>query len=227
MEKLDQYKDNLDASKIAEGMNAANSNAVRLAEDAELLFENGRFPSALSIAILSIEESGKCFILRELAIARDGKELKEAWKRYRSHTSKNVMWTFPELAFSGGRSLSDFSSITDEKSEHPYLLENLKQIGFYTDCLGKAHWSIPKEVIDKEITQSLVYTARLLAKSKTHSEKEIELWIKHIKPVWKSSMSDMKKGIMNWFNEMKSLGLIKDGNVKFSDFVDGQKNSNK
>ena len=35
-------------------MNAAVRNAVRLAEDAELLLESGRFPSAAALAILAI-----------------------------------------------------------------------------------------------------------------------------------------------------------------------------
>ena len=34
-------------------------------------------------------------------------------------------------------------------SDHPYVLDQLKQIAFYTDCLGDAHWSIPDEVIDE------------------------------------------------------------------------------
>ncbi|MBN1085452.1 AbiV family abortive infection protein [Erwinia aphidicola] len=35
-------------------------------------------------------------------------------------------------------------------TEHPFALDQLKQISFYTDCLGKAHWSIPDNVIDRD-----------------------------------------------------------------------------
>ena len=73
-----QYKGKLSAHKIAEGINAALQNANRLADDAELLLEHKKYPSAACLAILSIEESGKVSILRELSIARDGKDLKES-----------------------------------------------------------------------------------------------------------------------------------------------------
>jgi AbiV family abortive infection protein len=105
---LNHYKDALSASQIAEGMNAAARNAKRLAEDAELLMENRRYPSATSLAILSIEESRKLSILRELSLARDGKELKETWKRYRSHTKKNVAWIIMDMVKAGAESLTIF-----------------------------------------------------------------------------------------------------------------------
>ena len=39
--------------RVAAGINAAIQNAKRLSDDASLLFEAGRFPSAASLAILS------------------------------------------------------------------------------------------------------------------------------------------------------------------------------
>jgi AbiV family abortive infection protein len=45
-------------------MNAAIANAQRLAEDAQLLLDAERFPSAASLAILALEEAGKVIILR-------------------------------------------------------------------------------------------------------------------------------------------------------------------
>lgn len=57
--KLPQFKGELSAAQIASGMNAARRNARRLADDARLLLDAERFSSAASIAVLSIEESGK------------------------------------------------------------------------------------------------------------------------------------------------------------------------
>jgi AbiV family abortive infection protein len=70
-------------------MNCANSNAERLLNDAELLYENGRYASAVGLAVLAVEEAGKEAMLRSLALARNANELKEAWRDYRTHTSKN------------------------------------------------------------------------------------------------------------------------------------------
>ncbi|NQY71630.1 MAG: AbiV family abortive infection protein [Halomonas sp.] len=216
---LGQWKNTLKPAQIADGMNAANDNARRLAEDAEMLFNLNRLPSALSLSILSIEESGKISILRELALAKNGNQVKDAWKAYRSHTKKNVMWLFPHLASSGANKLEEFKLLFEEKAEHPLLLDNLKQIGFYTDCLGKAHWSIPEEVVDRENTENILKIAKLMCKDKNYSPKEIELWVKHIKPVWKGPTSSMKTALNNWFDDMVKEGLISEGKYSFKEFV--------
>ncbi len=70
--KLNQYRGTLTADQIAEGINCANRNAMRLVEDAKLLLANDRLPSACSLAVLSIEESGKASILRRIACSGDG-----------------------------------------------------------------------------------------------------------------------------------------------------------
>jgi len=49
-------------------MNAATRNARRLAADARLLLDAGRLPTAAALATLSIEETGKVSILREIAV---------------------------------------------------------------------------------------------------------------------------------------------------------------
>ena len=106
--KLDQYKGQLSPKQIADGMSAAQRNARRMADDAKLLLDTGRIPSAASLAILSIEESGKVSILRHLSVAKDDKEIANCWRAYRSHTKKNAMWILAELFSKGARKLNDF-----------------------------------------------------------------------------------------------------------------------
>jgi AbiV family abortive infection protein len=86
-------------------MNAAIRNAQRLADDAGLLLNAARLPSAAAMATLSIEESGKQSILRELATVTSPDELKAAWRRYRDHRSKNGSWILPHLVYHGARQL--------------------------------------------------------------------------------------------------------------------------
>jgi len=217
--KLDAYRGRLDASQVATGINAAIENAKRLADDASLLLEVGRFPTAASLSILSIEESGKVSILRALSVAIDEKEVLYAWKDYRSHVMKNVAWILPQLVVQGARKLDDLKPIFSKDSEHPYLLDQVKQLGFYTDCLGKAHWSLPNEVIDDKLARTLVQTAKLLAKGKQISKKEIELWMKHIGPVWKKDPAWMKQALINWYAEMQQQGLATEGNNKMQQFI--------
>lgn len=104
--------------------------------------------------------------------------------------------------------MEDFRPLFDENSDHPYVLDQLKQISFYTDCLGKAHWSIPEEVVDKSLAQLLVQTAKIFSEHKKNvTTLEIELWIKHLSPVWKTSMTAMKMALVTWNKEMIKNGL--------------------
>ena len=217
--KLDSYKGKLSAQQVAAGINAAIQNAKRLFEDASVLFEAGRFPSAAAFAILSIEESGKVSILRSLALAKTSEEIADAWRDYRSHTKKNASWLLPQLAEQGARKLDDFKPLFEETSDHPYVLDQLKQIAFYTDCLGGAHWSMPQEVIDGALAKMLIQVARVLAKDKQVSKTEVDLWIKHIGPVWKRDPSWMKQALCNWYQEMQDAGLAPAGENEMEKFI--------
>lgn len=217
--RLDQYRGRLTASQIAAGMNAANANAKRLADVAVTLLEGGNHPLAASIAVLSIEEAGKVPILRYLSVARTDDEVSQCWRDYRSHTKKNVMWLFPQLVEEGARRLDEFRSLFDEDAEHPFLLDQLKQLGFYTDCLGDAHWSVPDEVIDLDLANSLVRTAVLLGKSKKVTEAEVDLWVKHLGPAWKGPMERMEHALVEWDKEMQEMGLAESSGTSFEEFI--------
>ena len=82
--KLESYKGLLDCAQIAEGINASNANARRLATDAQTLLDAGSYATAASLAALAIEESGKASILRAIVLTVDDKALKLEWRRYRS-----------------------------------------------------------------------------------------------------------------------------------------------
>ena len=217
--RLNQYKGRLTPEKIAEGMNAAINNANRLVENAFLLLENGEYPIAASVAALSIEESGKMSILRNLSLAQNDKYVVQAWRDYRSHTKKNVAWYLPQMVATGARKLDDFKPLFEKGAEHPYLLDQIKQIGFYTDCLGDAHWSNPTEAIDKQLATSLVKIAQLLASKKEVTPVEIELWIKHIGPVWKESVELMEHGLVQFYREMQDKGLAEEGINEMEKFI--------
>lgn len=217
--RLDQYSGRLSAAQIAEGINLARRNACRLASDAVSLLDAGRLPSATALAVLAIEEAGKCSILREIALARDEKELIEAWRAYRSHTTKNRTWPFVELFLKGARKLSDFAPLFSSTSDHPYLLDQIKQISFYTDCLGDAHWSYPEDVIDADLCNSLVFTASILGKGDDIKPREIELWIQHVGPVWRSHPERMEKGLTDWYASLQAEGLKPQGKNAMRSFV--------
>lgn len=212
------FRGPLSIAQIAAGMNAATVNAARLAGDARLLLSNGRWPSVASFAALSIEESGKVVILRRFLIANKD-EIKSLWREYRSHTKKNLNWILPDLVAKGARKLEDFRPIVDQSSDHPDVLDSVKQLGFYSDCLGNAHWSIPAEVIDESLASQLVKTAEVLAPGRTIAVRELELWVKHMKPVWKKDYEGMKNALMNWYADLQAEGLMPSGPNEMEAFV--------
>jgi AbiV family abortive infection protein len=218
-ENLHQYKGRLSAEQVAEGINAATSNAARLVEDANLLLSKGRFPSATSLAILAIEEAGKVAILRALVVAKDDQAVSRCWCDYRSHTKKNVAWLLPQLVSEGARRLKDFRSLFRKGADLPFILDKVKQISFYTDCLGEAHWSIPKNVIDESLAGTLIRVAETLSKASNTSSQEIELWVKHIGPVWMSDLDSMQRALADWYADMQRHNLAPGGSNKMEEFI--------
>ena len=103
-DKLSQYRGRLTPTQIANGMNAAIRNARRLADDARALLDLERYSTVASIAVLSIEESGKVSI-QHFAMARDLPSCRRIWRDYRNHRSKNVAWILPDLVAAGARDL--------------------------------------------------------------------------------------------------------------------------
>lgn len=205
--RLSQYRGDLDAAQIAHGMNSARRNARRLADDAKALHDLTRFPTATAISILSIEESGKLTILRGLAAAPSPELRRQHWKEFRSHRSKNVAWIIPELYLKGARTLDSLRLASDPSAEHTALLDQLKQLSLYTDCLGAAKWSEPDDVIDEALSCALVKIASLLAKGPPVTELEIQLRIKHMGPTHGESLERQKASLAVWYAAMKEYGL--------------------
>jgi AbiV family abortive infection protein len=217
---LSEYRGPLDAAAIAEGINAASRNACRLVDDAKLLLDAERYPSAAALAALAIEERGKVSILRALAVAQSPEELRAQWRRYRDHRSKNGAWILPSLAAQGAHRLDHLGEAVERDAEHTAVLNSLKQIGLYTDCYGSnARWSEPKETIDGSLACALVNIAELLSKEKIVTPREIELWVEHLSPVWNTS--EMPHALLRWATAMHREGLSDTIPEEFARFVLG------
>ena len=69
-----------------------------------------------------------------MATAKGRAEVEETWKAYRSHTQKNVLWNFLEMIQRDGPTrMGDFKPLFDESSDHPFVLDQLKQLALYTE----------------------------------------------------------------------------------------------
>lgn len=219
MPRLPQLRDPITAAQIAEGMRLALQNAARLAEDAHSLLKAGRVPSAVALAILSIEESGKVSILRQMAIAEDEKEWLQLWKAYRSHTKKNKLWILGDLVQKGARSLDELRPLVDAEFDHPDILDQMKQLCIYTDCFTKAKWSSPEDVEVGALAPYLVKMAKILGRPKAVTTEEIELWRKHLLPAKAAPMEAQKQAISDWFHELKLHGLSEASPEEIENFL--------
>ena len=215
--KNKQYNQSLSPEKASKGIQAALINARSLLSDAELLFENERFERAVALAILAIEEAGKPSILRAILLEEEPKQLKKEWQNYRRHHEKNKFWIAPELMSKGATHIEALRQAIDQDSDHSAVLDNLKQLAFYSDAFSKCKWSLPSEVITKEIAEGILCTAKIMigkSDRPIESKEELELWVKHLKPVWKSDMVLMKKALINCYQEAEDLELIDKGMTK-------------
>jgi AbiV family abortive infection protein len=208
-----QYNQKLTLKKAAEGIQIAIENSKSLLADANLLYENGRYERATAIAILAIEENGKGKIIREILMEEEQKKLKVKWQEYRQHRQKNNTWIVPELISKGVRHLSEMQQIFDDKSPHRQELDDLKQMAFYTEAFSKCEWSNPKNLITKEIAEHIISIATFSIKHQNIfiSEKELEIWYKHMKPVWGDTGNAMKMAVINCIKEAEDLDYIPKG----------------
>ena len=202
-----QYRGFLTHEQIAAGMSAADQNASRLAEDADLLLEAHRFPTTASLALLSLEESDKSRILRGMINATTQKAVVELWKSYRRHIDKHSLMLLLDRFSRGARRLSDFSDcVTDRGADEKQIYDLVKQLGFYTDCIGDAHWSLPLEVIDEGLATVLVRSAKIMSKRRHRvSVRELELWAIHM------HSGDTRENLLAWARAMESEGLHPEG----------------
>ena len=209
--KLNAYLGPLTPEQAAAGIQAAIQNARSLLTDVGILLRHHRWPRSASLAVLAIEESGKVSLIRGLLLSATPHELRNEWRAYRCHTKKNVMGSFASYA-SENPHIEDFRPLYAPENNAPQVLDALKQIGFYSDCLGAAHWSIPETVVDEQLARQLHVTAQALVlsgDSAMTTAPELRLWVKHMKPVWRKDMLSMKQAVITCYQEAADRGILK------------------
>jgi len=72
-------------------------------------------------------------------------------------------------------------------------LDELKQAGFYTDCFGEGSWSEPSKFVDEDVAAFVIKAARSLTKKYEFTEREIELWMEHVRSSKEAKPENLKK----------------------------------
>ena len=65
-----------------------------------------------------------------------------------------------------------------------------------------------------------MFAAELFIGKREVTTEEVQLWIKHLKPVWRGNWDWMKQALVLWDEEMKRRGLS-DQQISMDDFVRG------
>lgn len=202
-----QFKGTLTPRQIAEGMAAAQKNALRLLEDARLLLDARRFSSASFMAIIAIEEYGKLPIL-DTMVYTPPDEIKKKWQAYRSHRHKNQRWVLPQFADSGLKSIEEFASATNPDAPHTQLLDELKQLCLYTECREGVRWSEPSTFSSEKMAIDLISFAERLISDKPVPVELLEIEAKHLLPAAGAPPEEWKRAMKAMFDEARSAGLL-------------------
>ncbi len=129
------------------------------------------------------------------------------------------MWILPDTIKGGATRFEEFRSLFEEDTDHPLILDQIKQVSFYTDCLGSVRWTEPENAIDRATAEMVIRIARTVSRRDQVASREIELWVKHLKPVWMGSMEWMIKAVINWYAEMQAEGLKPEGSNEMDEFL--------
>lgn len=218
------YRGALSIQDAARGCELAIKNAKNLADEAELLLKHGHVARAAALAILSIEESWKPTILRQLLIAQSDRR-RRLWNEYRSHTAKNNAWIFVDLLELGARRFSDFAPIFNSELGHAEAAERIKRNAFYTDRQGDGSWSSP-DAVSQDLAGKLIFNAKIHAEPGTFSTaSELEIWKRHMEPVyWDADDPTYKKAVRAMLRETESKGLLRSSKSaeKMIEFIEGR-----
>ena len=145
---MPRYNGTLTQEQVAEGVRLSQDNAVRLLNSARLLLHDGDAPTAMSLAILALEENGKVEILHKIGSASNSEDIKKYWREYRDHKSKTSAFLKDYAAQKGIVGCQEVTEFCEHNSDMLPLVDLMKQLGFYTDCSGNCHWHDPKKISD-------------------------------------------------------------------------------
>lgn len=176
------------------------------------------------MSILAIEEAGKASILRGLLVEGDDQGRAKAWRDYRRHTAKNFMAGFLRYARNDVK-LEDLRPLIANDAMHRDV-ETLKQRAFYSDCLTADRWIVPDEVVDADTARVFLTTASIAVGGEEGgpmaSPQELQLWVKHLGPVWGGSIQEMKQALAACYREAAALGVLRGPSkpAEMSEFLD-------
>ena len=156
-------------------------NALRLYQDAQLLFENDRYPTSLSLSLLSIEEAGKFFLKRD---QNNGDKISNVERLHVHKQEAAFHWLFVEESI-----VTFFDVLNDFGFEHKPYLE-------MTELQRKWLGSTEGRAFDKRLRSDEILNIVMDAVSRRMNESGM--------------FADMQGVTTGEVNKLKQLGLYLD-----------------
>ena len=166
-------------------------NAKDLIKDAELLYENARWPRVVFLCQIAGEEIGKHILLSSLTIrliAGDEINWKRVWKRLTSHREKLEMVTYLEDVFLEQPFTDTLNEYFSELKDEVQQLETFKQKSLYCDFTQEIP-HCPTDIIKEEYAQNAIKWA----KGRSDLFSKIEEGLKDVNVLDKISKKDIEK----------------------------------
>lgn len=161
------YTGSLTLEQIADGITVALKNADELLEEAQILYDNGRYARATALIVLAEEEMGKhLLILDSIKCRNDAKCWKRFWSEFRSHHKKFTN----ALALGYLYAACDLDEIINEANLLSCEANLTKQLALYVDFNGTYFW-IPSKLFNKMFVEKILkITKREIVNIKRASE---------------------------------------------------------
>jgi AbiV family abortive infection protein len=166
---------------LADFAMAAIRNARRLLDDAELLLNRGRGPSAYSLAVLAFEEAGKAWLCVIAMMVPD--HVRPEWPHgdlINKHVDKlmaaHVMAHMLASAISGQDMIASLADIGENLEELARTHDKAKQRGLYVDLLDSGFWE-PASVTKDEARRMVAIVGGLLDHGAYLADPEFITWV--------------------------------------------------
>jgi AbiV family abortive infection protein len=152
-----EWEGTVSPRKYADGVSACLENSRRLFEDSLTLQKAHRYPSAVALAILSLEEIDKMYRLLRIALIKEPSSLKREWAEWRDHKAKlkSVLRPIPAEQPKATAEVLSIATVH-------HLAQRLKLRSLYVTLLQDGTWSRPGGIITESLCRGMVIPTAFL-----------------------------------------------------------------
>lgn len=219
---ISEHRGSLTPAQAAAGMNHLKENSFRLLADAVLMYVSGRYPTAVTLSILAMEETGKRSILQEIVAARNSTARKRLWAQWRTHSPKLTAALQHLMAHHilNVDNRATYAAMTSAISTTiPRDIISKKEAATYVHCLPRIVWSTPNESVTKDAATEMLAAALGICSSATVTETEVRLWAQYVVPFRGTSFTKLRSAYTTYVKALEDAGVLKPGSTSLIEDV--------